>query len=431
MKEIDRAVGFYHSLERFGMQPGLDRITALCDALGHPERQFRCVHVAGTNGKGTVCTEISNILREAGVKSGLYTSPYVLDFRERIQINNCMISEPDLISITDEVIKAVLFLNQQEIYPTEFEAVTAAAFLYFAKNKCKIVVLETGLGGRFDATNIITNPVVSVITSISLDHVRILGNTVAEIAFEKCGIIKPLCHCVADASNPAEARQVITDACLQRGSYLFEAVPDEMFETLSSDINGTMIKYRGKEIRIPFVGQHQVRNAAVAIKACEVIGVNGIDITLTHIKKGLESSFIPARTEIISFNPTVLLDGSHNDDSTKALADVIHKYLPDKRIFAVMGMMADKDCKKALLNLSGCFSKVIAVTPSNPRAMQAEDFCRLLLEAGFDASVQQDPKKAIDEAIAKISEYDALIVCGSLYLASDVREYLIKKFRSL
>ena len=245
------------------------------------------------------------------------------------------------------------------------------------------------------------------------------------------GRILTCAHCVADASNPAEARQVITDACLQRGSYLFEAVPDEMFETLSSDINGTMIKYRGKEIRIPFVGQHQVRNAAVAIKACEVIGVNGIDITLTHIKKGLESSFIPARTEIISFNPTVLLDGSHNDDSTKALADVIHKYLPDKRIFAVMGMMADKDCKKALLNLSGCFSKVIAVTPSNPRAMQAEDFCRLLLEAGFDASVQQDPKKAIDEAIAKISEYDALIVCGSLYLASDVREYLIKKFRSL
>ena len=427
MKTVEEAVAFFHSLERFGVNPGLERIGALCEILGHPEKRCRYVHVAGTNGKGSVCTEISNVLREAGFVTGLYTSPYVLDFRERIQVNNRMISAEDLIAAADQVKSAVESLNARGVYPTEFEAVTAAAFLHFANTGCKIVVLETGLGGRFDATNIIEAPIVSVITSISLDHVKILGDTLDKIAFEKCGIIKPLCHTVTDAANPTEALNVIRETAAARGSYLFEASPGGLFQVISSDITGTQIEYRGVRMRIPFPGEHQIRNAAAAIKACEVLGVSGFDLTVKHIKSGLEASFIPARTEIMHGSPPVVLDGSHNDDSTLALAKVLRAYLSGKRILAVMGMMEDKDCEKAVRNLQGCFTEVIAVTPSNPRAMPAEKFRDLLTENGYTASAVPDPLKAIDEAFLRLADFDALVVCGSLYLASDVRAHILEK----
>ena len=431
MNTAQEAVSFFHSLERFGVNPGLERIAALCELLGHPEQNCKYVHVAGTNGKGSVCTEISNILREAGFVTGLYTSPYVLDFRERIQVNNRMIGEADLAEAAGRVQKAVETLNGQGIYPTEFEAVTAAAFLHFAKAGCSIVVLETGLGGRFDATNVISDPIVSVITSISLDHVKILGDTVEQIAFEKCGIIKPRCHTVTDAANPEGALNVIRSIAAERGSWLSEAAPQDLFRVISADITGTLIEYRGAEIRIPFLGEHQVRNAAVAVKACEIIGVSGFDLTLKHIKAGLEDSFIPARTEILCRSPLVILDGSHNDDSTLALANVLRTYLPQKKILAVMGMMADKDCEKALRNLQGCFTEVIAVTPSNPRAMQAQEFCGLLRSLGYTAVAVPDPCDGIDAALQRLPQFDALAVCGSLYLASDVRNHLIQKLTSI
>lgn len=430
MDTIEEAVGFFHSLERFGVNPGLERIRALCDILGHPEKEFKYVHVAGTNGKGSVCTEISNVLREAGFRTALYTSPYVLDFRERIQVNNLMISEADLIDCANTVKSAVETLNAKGIFPTEFEAVTAAAFLHFAHAGCSIAVLETGLGGRFDATNLIEDPIVSVITSVSLDHVKILGNTVEEIAFEKSGIIKPMCHTVTDAHNPESALAVIRRIADEKGAYLFSVSPEDLFQVVSSDITGTLINYRGAQIRIPFLGEHQIRNAAVAIKACEVIGVSGFDITLKDIKAGLEASFIPARTEILCKSPLIILDGSHNDDSTSALAETLRSFLPERKTLAVMGMMEDKDCEKALRNLKGCFSRVIAVQPSNPRAMAADRFCSLLIKNGFQAESVPDPIKAVDAALRKLSEYDALVVCGSLYLASDVREHLIKNISS-
>jgi len=359
MNTLNDAVGFYHSLERFGINPGLDRINSLCEKLGRPEQSTRFIHVAGTNGKGTVCTEIASVLKAAGFKTGLYTSPYVLEFRERIQLNGELIPENALISVTEEVKKALAELNGEGIYPTEFEAVTAAAFKFFADEKCDVVVLETGLGGRFDATNIIKEPVVSVITSISLDHTGVLGNTLSEIAFEKCGILKSRCYCVTPSDQPEEALAEIKKCAEVKNAYLFEADKETLFETLSSDITGTLIKYRDTEIKVPFPGEHQRQNFAVALKALEVIGVSGIDVTVQHIKKGLESAFIPARTEILNNSPLIVLDGSHNDGSTKALSGYIRKYLPDKKILAVMGMMADKDIEKALTNLSGCFSHVI------------------------------------------------------------------------
>ena len=431
INDCKSAVAFYHSLLRFGVQPGLDRIEALCAYLGHPERKMRYVHVAGTNGKGTVCTEISNVLRAAGFRTGLYTSPYVIDFRERIQINNEMISEADLTAVTKITETAVSALNAQGIYPTEFEAITAAAFLYFADQGCDVVVLETGLGGRYDATNIIESPIVSVITSISLDHTAVLGDTVEKIAFEKAGIIKPHCHCVLSEGQQPEAVSVIRNAAAHSGSYLFEAEQQDLFNVIHMGLEGSEIEYRGEHIHVPFAGVHQLCNAAAAIKACEVIGVSGLDITKKHIKQGIEASFIPARTEIINRAPLIILDGSHNDDSTKALAKLLEQFAKNKRVIAVMGMMKDKDIQSVIDNLGAYFSNVIAVTPSNPRAIHANELEKMLRQNGVDACSISDPLKGIDAAVAMLSKFDMMIVCGSLYLAGDVRSHLIRKVKDI
>ncbi len=427
MDTLAEAVAFYHSLQRFGIRPGLERISVLCSLLGHPEKGLRYVHVAGTNGKGSVCTEIANVLRCAGYRTGLYTSPYVLDFRERIQVDNLMISPEDLIGVTRVVRNAVDALNAQGECPTEFEAVTAAAFLYFARQKCDCVVLETGLGGRFDATNLIVSPIVSVITSVSYDHMNVLGDTLSQIAFEKCGIIKPRTFVVTPASQPEEALEVIRSSAKEKNAFLFEAAAEDIFTVLGADITGTAVRYRGAECRIPFMGGHQVQNAALSVKACEILGVNGYDITPSHVRQGIEASFVPARTEILQSSPLIVLDGSHNEDSTRALADALHTYLPDRRILAVMGMMEDKDCEKSVRNFTGIFHKVIAVRPSNPRSMQADAFASLLRSAGFTAEHAPSPEAGIDLALEELSQYDALVVCGSLYLASDVRTYLISR----
>ncbi len=431
MWSAEEAVGYFHSLERFGIRPGLERIGALCAQLGHPEKGLRYVHIAGTNGKGTVCTEIAGVLQAAGYRTGLYVSPYVIEFRERIQINGRMIQRRELAYAAYRVKKAIAQLNAQGIYPTEFEAVTAAAFICFARQNCDIVVLETGLGGRFDATNIIEAPIASVITSISLDHTGVLGDTLEKIAFEKCGIIKQGAHTVTCDTQPAEALSVIRRTAEQNGSFLFEASVPALFEVLAGDITGTAVRYRNTEIKIPFAGAHQLQNAAIAVKACEVLGVNGYDITVRHIKAGLEASRNPARTEVLNAVPPVLLDGSHNDDSTKALAGVLGTYLAGKRILAVMGMMADKDVKTSVANLKPFFSHVIAVTPSNPRAMAAGEFCALLRSLGISAEACAEPAGGIDRAFALLNGYDALVVCGSLYLAADVRSYIIKKIKDL
>ena len=211
---------YYHSLLTFGIMPGLDRIKILLERLGNPEKSLRCIHVAGTNGKGTVCSFLASVLKQSGYKTGLYTSPYIVNFRERIRIDGEMISETDLEEVTDIVRNQIEKLRSEDITITEFEAVTAAAFLYYKNQGCDFVVLETGLGGRFDATNVIERPLASVITSISLDHVNILGNTISEIAYEKCGIIKNGCPVVTNSAQPSDALKMIKEQSEMRNSSL-------------------------------------------------------------------------------------------------------------------------------------------------------------------------------------------------------------------
>lgn len=422
--DFEHAVAYYHSLERFGIQPGLDRIRELCRQLGDPQDSLRFVHVAGTNGKGSTCTEIASVLTDAGYKTGLYTSPYVIEFRERIRLNGEMITPEDLIEVTEKVRSAACFLSQKGVNITEFEAVTAAAFLYYAENHCDVVVLETGLGGRFDATNIIRDPICTVITSVSLDHVMILGNTLTEIASEKCGIIKPGHPVITSSRQDDEVLDVIGKAAACNCSELFVSEPSEL-SVVNEDITGSDVLYQGYPLHIPFAGRHQVENVSLTIKAIEVLRRSGYSVTDEQLKDGLSRAVIPARIEVISKEPLVILDGSHNDGSTAALAAAVRSFLPGKRILAVMGMMADKDIDSALSHLLPLFSKVIAVTPSNTRSMEAEKLCEKIIRKGVLSQALPDPIEGVKYALEQLCDYDALIVCGSLYLSSDVRSYLL------
>lgn len=424
---LSEAVDYYHSLEKFGIQPGLERIGILCERLGSPHKKLKFIHVAGTNGKGSTCTALASVLTSAGYHTGLYTSPYVIDFRERIQLDMKMISPDALIRVTETVRGQIEQLAAEGIKITEFEAVTAAAFLFYYQEQCDFVVLETGLGGRFDATNIIENSLCSILTSVSLDHVNILGNTLREITFEKCGIIKNGCPVITGSSQSDEVLDVIRAQVSEKNCKLYIADSDSMFDVLTESICGMILRSKDTELKIPYPGKHQLDNMSLVLTAVNVLRKAQFDVSDSAVQKGISSFRIPARTEIIAEKPLVILDGSHNDGSTAALADAVKKYMPEKKISAVLGMMADKDCEQSLSNILPLFSNVITVKPSNPRSMPAFELALIAERFCPDVVAVENPLDGIDKAISQIDNYDALVVCGSLYLAGDVRDYLINK----
>ena len=415
-------LNYIHSLMRLGSRPGLERITELLNRLGDPQEKLNIIHVAGTNGKGSTCTFLSNVLRASGKKVGLYISPFVTVFNERIQINGQPISDDDLANYTERV-KAVVERIPDDGCPiTEFEFITAVAFLYFFEQGCDAVVLEVGLGGRLDATNVISKPKVSVIARIALDHTSILGNTEAEIAFEKCGIVKNGCPVVTTADNIDEALEVIKQTAKERSCELKISNRNEA-EILSSDIFGSNILWCGEEYRISLPGEHQVSNALNAVTAVKLAFP---EITLENIKQGLSTTVFPARCEVISKEPLVILDGSHNPNGTGALADLLEK-TDIKNATAIVGFMADKDVSDALELLKGKFEKMITVkVQSNYRTMTAENL-KTVCEGICDDVITADSyEKAIE--IAKQSK--KIIVFGSLYLAGDIRPLLLKHFKT-
>ncbi len=418
----EEALQFFHSFDRFGVQPGLDRVYALSVSLGDPQNDLSFIHVAGTNGKGSTCTMLSQVFRAAGYTVGLYTSPYVLNFRERIQINGQMIAENELASLAQTMRDAVGKCNENGVFPTEFEVVTAAAFYFFKQKKCDIVILEVGLGGRFDATNIIEKPEVSVIASVSFDHVGILGDTLSAIAGEKAGIIKPQVPVVTSENQPEEVKKVLQSRCSECASELHFAkgTLPHVCETL----NGTLVHWNNGDLHVPFAGVHMVENACLVIETA-LLCAEKWHITEQHIRDGIAAARIPARIEILCEKPLIVLDGSHNDGSTAALARVLQKNLPDRKILALMGMMADKEVDRALDNLLPCFDYVIAVTASNPRSLQAEELAEMIRNRGTKAVVLTDMDAAVTQSLRMLSDFDALIVCGSLYLAGDVRQKFV------
>lgn len=419
------AVLYIHSLEKFGINPGLERISALCDALGNPQDKLKFIHVAGTNGKGSTSTMLSEILQSAGYKTGLFTSPYVIDFYERMQIDGKMISHTDLADIVTELEQVISALCKKGIQATEFEAITAAAFLYFVRSTCDIVVLEVGLGGRFDATNIIKTSLVNVITSISMDHTAILGDTIEKIAFEKSGIIKQSGVTVCYPEQPAEVLGVISDIAKQRNNELVVPLVKDI-KLIDESIYGTNSVIDELKLFVPFMGQHMLMNASVAVATARVLSRKGYAIGDENIVHGIGASKMPARMEIISKEPLTILDGGHNEGCANALANVVRSFLKGRRIIAVCGMMADKDYKKYLSITAPLFETLIATRPALPRALDAHTLAETAKKYCENSYIIEDSSEALMKSISLADKDDVIIICGSFYLASELRAHMIQ-----
>lgn len=420
----EQSLNYIHSLNKFGINPGLERIEALCAAVGNPEKKLKFVHIAGTNGKGSTSTMVARALQASGKKTGLFTSPFVTDFRERICINSEMVDKALFAAVVTELEPIVAKLASADMQPTEFEVITAAAFMIFERSGCDICVLEVGLGGRLDSTNVIPTPLVSVIASISLDHTAILGDTVELIAAEKCGIIKEGGKTVCYPAQPESVEDIIRKTCVLKNNTFTKADIDAVSDIVNR-IDGVSFKYRGAEYNLSMSGEYQVYNAVTAIETCVLLGIDDVSI-----KHGIESARVAARMEVISSSPLVLLDGGHNDDGGKAVATSIRTLLAGKRITAVIGMMADKNVDAYLSCVAPLCSKITACSVAdNPRTMSAAELCKLASAYCGNCLTVERAEDAVNLALSGIDDYDCLLVCGSLYLAGEVRMKLIKYFQ--
>lgn len=422
--QYEDTLRYIHSLERFGVKPGLFRIRALCRALGDPQNELRFVHVAGTNGKGSTSTMLANILIQAGYKTGLYVSPYVLDFRERMQTDGKMIPKERLVQVVDRVRKAAETLPDDD-RATEFELITAAAFLYYREENCDVVVLETGLGGRLDATNVIDCPLVNVIVSVSLDHTAVLGDTLAAIAREKCGTLKPGGVCVSYPLQMPQAMDVIRGTAAEKNVTLL--MPDaEAVRIEHEDIRGTDAVIDGLPVHVPMLGRHMVYNASAVVTAARALNGRGLSLTDANIRDGIASSVMPGRMQIVRERPLVILDGGHNEGCALALRDAFRCFLPDRRIVGICGLMADKAYETYLSVVAPLFHSVVTVRPDNPRALSAQALCDAAASYCADCTAAPSFADAARIALEKAGADGVVAVCGSFYMIRDLQEELTK-----
>lgn len=422
------SVNYIHSLLKFGIRPGLNGMDALLCCLGNPEKNLRYVHVAGTNGKGSTSTAISNVLIDAGYNVGLYTSPYVSHFLERIQFNGKPIDENVFSEAVEQVKRAVDELSEKDVVITEFEALTAAAFICFKEKSCDVVVLEVGLGGRLDATNIIEKAHVNIITSLSLDHTGILGDTLSEIAFEKCGTIKEDSKVVVSVGQPQEALDVIKNTVNNTSSTL--VIPDgNALEITGSDLFGTKFFYNENEYEIIMPGEHQVKNMLCVIEACEILK-DTFKISTDNVKNGIKNTVLPARVEVLSKKPLVILDGGHNEDGAIAFYSAVKNILNNgRKVYALGGMMADKAVENSLKPLISSVDCFVSVTPHNPRAMKAEELNNIAKKYCDNTLPVDSPVEAVDYVLNNLEKDDIFLAVGSLYLAGEIRDYLIENLK--
>lgn len=428
----NEALQFIHESHKFGMRLGLDNIKKLLQLLGNPQNNLKIIHVAGTNGKGSTCSFISSILKESGYKVGLYTSPFLETFTERIRVNGENIREEEvgkIVSLIKEKIE--IMVSEGYSYPTEFEIVTAMAFYYYNQEKVDFVALEVGLGGRYDATNVIDKPVVSAITSISLDHTGILGDTLGKIAFEKGGIIKEDCPTIVYPQQE-EASEVIKNICAEKKSKYIEC-DFKNIEIKSSNINSQIYNcnINGKELRdleIKLIGDHQIKNSIVALNVIEYLNdIKITNISEENIRKGLLETKWPGRIEKISENPMFIIDGAHNEEGAKSLANSIEKYFENKNKILVIGMLEDKDIESVLDLLIPKFNKVITTTPDNPRAIDANKLKEKIERYNIEVTCKPNIKEAVDYALEISNKDDVIISAGSLYMIGNVRTIIVNK----
>ncbi|MCH5303226.1 MAG: bifunctional folylpolyglutamate synthase/dihydrofolate synthase [Ruminococcus sp.] len=408
-----------HSLDAFGSRPGLDRIKRFLQIIGNPQDDLKFVHVAGTNGKGSTCALLSSVLCSAGYKTGLFISPYIVDFRERIQINGEMVSQEILDDAVEKTFPIIENLRDEGCIITEFEYVMALEFYIHKNAGCDVVVLETGLGGLLDCTNVIKPPLCSVITKIGLDHTAVLGDTIEEITLQKCGIIKN--GSVAVASVQCEkAMKIIEENCRDKNVPLVKSESVEL-KIIEQSITHTKFIYNGLELTLPFVGEHQLENAKSALCAIEVIKKH-FDITPESIQNGFKNAVNPARFELLSENPMIILDGAHNPDGITALKKAVEKYNTKKSAVLILGMLADKDSKSSIKILEGTFDTVYTVPVNNPRALNSRELSERCKPYFNEVRAFDDVNSALKSAREIALKNDSLlVVAGSLYLACEIR----------
>lgn len=429
----DRAIEKIHEFSKFGSVLGLERMTELLSLLGNPQDQLKVIHVAGTNGKGSVCRYIYSVLLEEGYKTGIYISPFIENFNERIEIDRVCISDEDLAVYTDRVLEAVSIMIKEGLQsPTEFEVITALALLYFKEKACDYVVLEVGLGGSGDSTNVCREPLMTVITSISMDHMDRLGNTIEEIAAEKAGIIKDGCPVVTSASD-VRALRVIERTAEEHKSMFFETtnlpirITEEGISGSCFDVDVQGVSFEG--VRIAMAGRHQIDNAVAAMCALSIMEERGdVRVSRRALYAGLAAARQPGRMEVFTEEkgPITIIDGAHNPAGAKALKDAVGSFCTDKKILMVIGVLADKDVKGMMDHFTDMTEDFIVTQPDNPRRLKAESLADMLRSRGCTCIEAPDIKQAYKEACQRKDKYDVIIYAGSLYMIGKVRTMIRK-----
>ena len=418
----EQAIAYIHSVCWKGSIPGLGRTQKLLELMGNPQRQTKYVHIAGTNGKGSTAAMTASILQQAGYKVGLYTSPYIYRFNERMQVNGQQIPDQELAEITEWVKPLAQSMEES---PTEFELVSCIAFEYFKRNGCDIVVLEVGMGGALDSTNVIDCPEVAVITNIGLDHTDVLGKTVEEIAKTKAGIFKPGC-----------------DAVVYRGKDSVEAV----FEQVAAELNipltkanfeGITLRSHGlsgqvfdcgqrKGLELPLLGDHQLHNAATVLSVIDRLIARGWKITEENIREGIRTVSWPGRFDVMQQDPLFIIDGGHNPQCIEALVKNIEDYLADRKVVVLTGVLADKDYADMYKPVMPLVSEFVCITPPNPRKLDAKLLAQYLMEVGAKATPCETIEAGVATAIEKAGKDGVVLSFGSLYSIGAIRDALTK-----
>jgi len=415
------AIEYIHSVCWKGSIPGLGRTQALLAKMGNPEKKLKFVHIAGTNGKGSTAAMTASILRKAGYRTGLYTSPYIYRFHERMQVDGVEITDEELVAVTEYVKPLAQSMAES---PTEFELVCCIAFEYFLRKQCDIVVLEVGMGGSFDATNVIETPEVAVITNIGLDHTEVLGDTLEKIAANKAGIFKENGHAVIYRGSPS-VEAVFEEDCAKKNTELTKAD----FASLNlkkHTLDGQVFDCgQRKDLVLPLLGDHQLHNASVVLSVADTLRKIGWQITEENIRDGLRDVRWPGRFDIVSRDPLFIIDGGHNPQCIEALVKNIEDYLKDRNVIAITGVLADKDYADMYVPVMPYIRQFVCITPPNPRKLEAAELAQYLRTKGANAVGSESITDGVKTAL-ELAGKDGVVLCfGSLYSIGSIRDALL------
>lgn len=411
----EEAREYLDQVSKGGSVLGLDNMRELLKRLGNPQDSLKFVHISGTNGKGSVLAYLSTVFKEAGYRTGRYISPTLFSYREKIQVNEKFIGREDLSRLTEKVKAAAEEMqNCAAGDPTIFEIETALAFLYFVEQKCDIVILETGLGGALDATNVITTPVMEIIASISMDHMEFLGDTLGKIAYQKAGIIKPDTSVVSAMQQP-EAMDVICNVCRERDC-TFQTVDPEQIKDISYGYEGQSFSYKNWEnIKISLMGSYQIKNAALALEAINALRKLGYDLKDRAVYQGMKKAIWKGRFTLISKDPVILMDGAHNPAAAEELVRSLKLYYAGKKFYYIFGMFRDKDYAQVIRLTAPMAEHIITVqTPGNPRALPAAELKEAVAEVNPSVEAAESLRMAVNQVMERIDSDSVVVIFGSL-----------------